>query len=292
MSVRLKLPTLIAALSFSLLAPTGMVLAAPGGGGGAGTGGSQSGGVLIAQVKYTTGGRGGGSSGDGCRWRLVDGTIDVDGSVVVTFPREINGVTYHLWEGQCPSVGYPTYYAFPETQPRDLLPALLDQLRQQRLPSPDPVFAQLDPVRGWAYVTVPMDFRTGGDSWRTVSVSASLGPVWATVTAQPLRLTFDPGDAAGNGPVSCVGDGPIAAYAPSTPGACSYTYSNASSTSPYDGYHFLTEMSIDWAVSWTSSTGAGGPLDTYSTSSTVPLAVAEVKGVVTCTGSRSEQGGC
>ena len=118
MSVRLTFPTLIAVLSLSLLAPTGTALAAPGAGGGAGTGGGQSGGVLTAQVKYTTGG-GGGSGGDGCRWKLTDGAIDVDGSVLVTFPLEINGVTYHLWEGQCPSVGYPTYYLFPETQPTD-----------------------------------------------------------------------------------------------------------------------------------------------------------------------------
>ena len=81
-------------------------------------------------------------------------------------------------------------------------------------------------------------------------------------------------------------------YVAATPGACSYTYVNASSTSPVDGYHFMTSMSIDWVVSWTSSSGAGGPLDGYSTSATAPLAVAEVQGVVTCTGSRSAEGGC
>jgi hypothetical protein len=49
---------------------------------------------------------------------------------------------------------------------------------------------------------------------------------------------------------------------------------------------------IDWDISWTSSTGAGGPLDGFSTTTTTPLAVAEVQGLVTCTGSRSHEGGC
>ena len=123
-------------------------------------------------------------------------------------------------------------------------------------------------------------------------MTASVGPVWATVTAVPVAMRFDPGDPAGPGAVQCGGADPVAAYVAEVPGACSYTYLNASSTSPYDGYHFLTTTSIDWAISWTSSTGAGGALDPYSTSASAPLAVAEVKGLVTCTGSRGEQGGC
>ena len=129
-----------------------------------------------------------------------------------------------------------------------------------------------------------------GDS--DLSGMRDLHEVWATVTAQPALLTFDPGDPNGSGAVSCAGSGPVADYVASTPGACSYTYTNASSTSPYDGYHFLTTMTIDWSISWASSSGAGGALEPFSTSATAELAVAEVKGLVTCTGSRSEQGGC
>ena len=108
----------------------------------------------------------------------------------------------------------------------------------------------------------------------------------------PESLTFDPGDPAGPGPVACGGDGPVAPYVAEVPGACSYTYVNASSTSPFDGYHFQTSMEIAWSISWTSSTGAGGALAPYTTSASALLAVAEVKGLVTCTGSRPEQGGC
>lgn len=275
-------------LCLVVLATAPAAEAAPGSGGGQGTGGSQSDGTIVAVVTYSTGGGGGG--GDGCDWTMIDGDVGVPNIGVAEWPRTQDGVTYHLWERRCPTL--TTYVELPETEPVDLLPGLLERLQTRELPSPEPVFTQLDPTHGWAYVTVPLDFRAGGNSWRTVSVTASFGPIWATVTAQPDRLAFDPGDPANGESTSCDGDAPVALYVASTPGACSYTYTNASSTSPYDGYHFMTSMTIDWSVSWTSSTGAGGPLEGYSTSSSAPLAVAEVQGIVTCTGARAEQGGC
>jgi hypothetical protein len=63
-----------------------------------------------------------------------------------------------------------------------------------------------------------------------------------------------------------------------------------SSTSPFDGYHFQTSMEIASSISWTSLTGAGGALEPYTTSASALLAVAEVKGLVTCTGSRPAGG--
>lgn len=284
-----------ACVALVMLLPDGRGVAAPGGGGGGvGTGGSGDG-VITAGVVYRTEGDGGGSGGggDGCRWTLVDGDVAVDGVGTATYPRTDGGVVYHLWEQDCP--GGPSWRnlrVVPAAEPRDLLPGLLRRLQQRELPKPEPIFEALDPSNGWAYVQVPLDFRVSGDSWRTVSVSASIGPVWATVTATPVRLAFDSGDPAGPSPVSCGGDSPIAPYAPATPGECSYTYLNSSSTSPVDGYHFTTVSTIDWDISWTSSTGAGGPLDGFSTSTTTPLAVAEVQGLVTCTGSRSQEGGC
>lgn len=262
--------------------------AAPGSGGGGGGGGSE-GGVITATVTLREGGRSSGGSSD-CTWERVDGAIGIPSMGVAEYPFVENGITYILYRKSCRS-GDGGWYLLPQTEPRDLLPSLLRQLRERSLPRPSPVFEMLDPVNHWAFVTVPVDFRAGGDSWRTVSATASIGPVWATVTAQPTTLTFDPGDPAGSGPVSCAGDAPVAAYVAATPGDCSYTYTNASSTSTFDGYHFLTTLTIEWAISWTSSSG-GGTLEPYSTSATAPLAVAEVKGLVSCTGSRGGQGGC
>lgn len=278
------LPIMVGAVA---LGPSASV-AGPGFGGGQGSGG-QVNGVLTAGVTFSGGGSSGG--GDGCVWTLIDGELGAENNGQVAWPRVKSGVVYHLWGRECPGQAWAVYEV-PETTPRDLLPIALRRLQERALPRPEPVFELLDPEFGWAYVRTPLDFRAGGDSWRPVSVTARIGPIWATVTAAPQTLTFDPGDPAGPGPVICGGDGPVAAYLPESPGACSYTYVNASSTSPYDGYHFLTTLTIDWTVSWTSSTGAGGPLASFQSSSTAELAVAEVHGVVVCTGSRPEQGGC
>ena len=261
--------------------------AAPGDGVDSGSAGAANG-VLVASVTYTS--EGGTSDSSRCSYEMVDGTFDAGTVGHGTWPRMANGVTFHLWRRTCPD-GL-TYIEFAETTPEDILPRLLDRLRREALPKPAPVFEMLDPAHGWAYVRTPLDFRVGAGAWAPVSVTAAVGPIWATVTALPSRLTFDPGDPAGPGAVSCAGDGPVAPYVPEEPGACSYTFLNASSTSPADGYHFQTRLTIDWTISWTSSTGAGGPLEPYATVADAPLAVAEVKGLVTCTGPRPEQGGC
>ena len=267
-------------------------MAAPGGSGGQGSG-RQTGGVLTAGVSFAdSNGSGGGD--DGCTWTRADGDLtDASNNGTATWPRidSATGIVYHLWQKRCGGQ-WQGLYEFPETDPETLLALALDRLESKVIPSPEPVLEMLDPEFGWAYVQTPLDFRAGGDSWRTVSVTARLGPVWATATASPETLTFDPGDPGGAPVVLCAGDAPIAPYIAEVPGECSYTYVNASSTSSYDGYHFLATLTIDWAVSWRSSTGAGGALSGYQSSRTAPIAVAEAKGLVVCTGSRPEQGGC
>lgn len=276
----------LAALSGGLVVAV-PVSAFPGNGGGQGTGGASQG-VITAEVTYST--EGGAASGSKCSYERIDGTFDAGSIGQGSWPRTANGVTFHLWRRTCPDG--VTYIEFAETTPEEILPRLLDRLKREALPKPTPVFEMLDPTHGWAYVRTPLDFRVGAGAWAPVSVTAAVGPIWATVTAQPSRLSFDPGDPAGPGAVSCAGDGPVAPYVPEVPGVCSYTFVNASSTSPVDGYHFMTRLTIDWSISWTSSTGTGGALAPYSTFTDAPLAVAEVKGLVTCTGPRPEQGGC
>jgi hypothetical protein len=280
-----------AATAAAILAalPAARAAAGPGSGGGTGSAGSDDG-VISAIVTVEVDGSEG--SGSACTWERVDGPVGAPELGSVTYPyTDAAGTTFSLWKKNCPGQANQ-WFIVPETDPEDLLPRLLEQLKSTRLPDPEPSFLALDPTHNWAYVTVPVDFRAGGDSLRTVSVSASIGPVWATVTAVPTGLTFDPGDPNGPGPVTCAGEAPVAGYDPAVPGECSYTYRNASSTSTYDGYHFVTTTSIDWSITWASSTGAGGTLEPYATSATALLAVAEVQGLVTCTGSRGEQGGC
>ena len=267
-----------------------VALAGPGDGSGQGGGGSDNG-TITAQVNWWANGGGSTGSGSGCSWLLVTGGLAVEGVGEVNWPRVKDGVLLNLWRRTCPDG--ESWYELPVVDPvTDLLPLLLTRLQQEQLPQPTPVFAVLDPEFGWAYVRTPIDFRAGSGSWTPVSVAASIGPYWARVTATPGTLTFDPGDAAGTGPVSCGGANPVAVYIAEEPGACSYTYVNAASTSAYDGYHFLTTFTIDWQIAWASSTGGGGALDPFSTSATAELAVAEAKGIVTCTGALPDQGGC
>jgi hypothetical protein len=222
----------------------------------------------------------------------VDGDLTVENNGTGSWPRTDpeTSVVYHLWNRVC--AGASGLIELPEMDPATLRDLALERLKDEDIPTPEPVLQLLDPEFGWAYVRTPLDFRAGGDSWRMVSVTARLGPLWATVSASPQTLTFDSGDPNGPPPVSCGGDAPVAGYVAESPGACSYSYANASSTSPYDGYHFLASLTIDWVVSWESSTGAGGALPGHQSTGTTELAVAEAKGLVVCTGSRPEQGGC
>ena len=225
-----------------------------------------------------------------CTWTLANSGVTVDDIGSLTWPRVIGDTTYNLYLRRCPNGD--SWVEVPERTSGDLLPGLLSDLRSRALPRPTAVFEMLDPEFGWAYVRTPLDFRAGGDSWRQVSVTASAGPVWATVTAVPAALTFDPGDPAGAGSVTCDGEAPTDPYVAEWPGECSYTFTNSSSTSPHDGYHFLTTLSIEWTITWVSSGGGSGSFEPYTTSTTTELAVAEVKGLVTCTGPRAAQGGC
>jgi len=137
--------TRVAALT-TVIAVVGMLpalsaSALPGSGGGGGSSGSGEGGTIVATVTYSTGG--GGSSG--CQWQRVDGQLGAGPEGAATFPyTNPQGVTFNLWRKTC-STG-ETWYVIPETDPEDLLPVLLEQVKETALPSPEPTFLALDPV--------------------------------------------------------------------------------------------------------------------------------------------------
>ena len=68
-------------------------------------------------------------------------------------------------------------------------------------------------------VGLPEWFWVPAGEWHARSVTVTAGRVWATATAAPLRLTFQPG--AGLSPVSCTGPG--AAYNRHLPAAQQHT---------------------------------------------------------------------
>jgi hypothetical protein len=217
--------------------------------------------------------------------RVDEGEMDP-----ANWPRTArNGDVYDLYLRQCAGEDQRTVEVLRAEPEVDLMPVALRDLREKQLPVPITDFLALDSEFGWAYVRVPVDFRVA-NAVQPVSVTASVGPVWATVTALPSRVTFEPGEPGGH-TVACSAAGATVGYDPATPGECSYAYANSSAISA-NGRTFTTTTSIEWTISWTSSTGAGGGLGGYTTSSSAPLAVAEIQALVTCTGPRPEQGGC
>lgn len=204
--------------------------------------------------------------------------------------RESNGVTETLYVETCAGEQSGSFVWVPNITAADLLPALSDRVRAELQP-PQVQFEGLDPEFGWAYVTVPLDFRVTNLAPVSVTASVAAGPlfVWATVTATPSTVTFLPGEPRG-GPMSCSSSGAAMAYYPDTPGECSYTYRDTSAISA-NGRTFTTTLSVDWVVTYDSSSGSG-TLPTLTLSSSTELAVAEIQALVTCTGPRPEQGGC
>ena len=133
------------------------------------------------------------------------------------------------------------------------------------------------PPRGHeGLVGLPEWFWIPAGDWRRRQVTVSAGPVWASVTAVPVGLTFAPG--AGLSPTSCAGPG--TPYNPRRPAAaqhtdCSYIYEQPSVGQPGNAYQ--APATVTWRVSWTGSGVAGGVLDA-SLPVTVDFAVPVAQG--------------
>ena len=221
-----------------------------------------------------------------CLWQLAD-----DQSVLghETWPyTDTQGRVWHLYRRDC-GTGIE-WTAVIDQPPGKLLDQAIADLQTKILPVPTPTFIPYDDHFHWAIVKVPLDIRVTTNTWRPYQVSASNGLWTITVTATPHTLTFDPGEHHNDAqpPITCSGTEPVAGYEPNYPGACSYTYLHASSTSRYDGYHFLTNTALAWTITWTQTDTTGTTiLDTgtrpdLTTTTQTPLAIAEIQALV-CT---------
>jgi hypothetical protein len=219
-----------------------------------------------------------GTDASDCRWRPTlphDAVIGVQGPVV----RTTGGVTYQLFDRVCPKG--TTLHWIPRLPPSSLAEHAADLLRS-RLPLPRPGFA---PSPDRTVVQVGVWFWTDPAVWRPVSVTAWVptptGTLWATTTARPTRLTLDPGDGdLGTGLVTCSGPGRIwqPADGDSSASPCSYTYAHASAV--HTAGRFPARVAIEWQISWTSSTGAGGALADHTTWADQPVTVSEIQALV------------
>lgn len=227
---------------------------------------------------YSGGWRGTASS---CTWAPHDATPG--GSKPTYLYKTEYGLRYQLYDKRCPSQPL-TYVWVPELDSRRLSYHATAYL-EDRLPAPRASFA---PPAGAGVVTVATWFWI--DAWSPVSVTAWVptatgGYRWATTTARPVALVFDPGDGVlGTGAVTCTGPGTRWRTADgderASPAGCQYTYRHSSVRAP-DGRRFAARVTIVWDVSWRSSSGAGGYAGRLRTSSSYGMTVRELQALVT-----------
>jgi hypothetical protein len=143
----------------------------------------------------------------------------------------------------------------PRITPQQLLQQALSELQ---IPTLRPDTA---PPRGKdGLVGLAEWFWVPAGDWHARSVTVSAGPVWATATATPIALSFQPGG--GLAAVECRGPG--TAYQSAKPASeqhstCSYIYDQPSLGQPGNAYQ--ASVVITWRVSWAGSGGAGGVLN-------------------------------
>jgi len=246
--------------------------------GSSGGGSSDPGSGSIAAGVYVYWGRWSGRHSS-CVWTPYTGDTAVDDRLShdpVT--KVVGGDRYTLFTQTCPGALERLVWIGPGT-PRVLVGDARDALAR-RLPRPEPATA---PDAVSVFVTVPMWFWTA-TAWADESVTAWVptptgGTVWATTTATPARLRLDPGD--GSPVVECAGPGEpwTEGFGDEATSECSHVFQHSSLMAP-DGAAFRGSLSIEWDVSWTSSTGGGGPLEPLVTSSPVTFQVGEIQAVV------------
>jgi hypothetical protein len=160
--------------------------------------------------------------------------------------------------------------AAPAVTPQELLQIAIGKLH---IPVPLPKTA---PPRGKdGLVGLPEWFWVG--NWDPVHVTVAVGPVWATATAVPQQLTFNPGG--GLADMTCHGPGTV--YRSKLPLSaqhtdCSYTYDQPSAGQPGNAYQ--ASVTVSWNISWVGSGGAGGEVAAGVTSNapfTLPVAAGE-----------------
>jgi hypothetical protein len=127
-------------------------------------------------------------------------------------------------------------------------PAALAQQAEKQLGLGAPGIEMAPPSGSPQLVGVPTWMWIDPGSWRTLSASASAGPVTATATATPARVVWD----LGNGrSVTC--DGPGTPYVASEPDAktdCSYTWAEPG--------NYMVSATVYWSVTWTAIGAPGG----------------------------------
>jgi hypothetical protein len=196
----------------------------------------------------------------------------------------VGSIRYDLYQRHTPD-GQMTLVWIPRPSTAQLAQNAAILVRG-RLPQPSVMTA---PPTDSVVINVGMWIWADMNWWRPVTAMAWVptvfGSAWARTTATPARLRFisqDDGTANGGlvGSMEC--DGPgfewSVAFGDEASSPCMYTYQHSSVSR--DGGVFVGVVSVDWEISWTSNSGTGGILPSYTTSSFVAVTVDELQALV------------
>lgn len=156
-----------------------------------------------------------------------------------------------------------------------------------RLPDPSgdrsPSPSQLYNGYPFTYLNLWTFYWTDPGAWvncgGACTATARAGGNYATVTARPVSLTFDPGN--GSPAVSCPGPGrpwveSDGNNAP-TGGACAYKYAHV--TGPGYDQPVTSTQTITWELTWVGSNNTAGTLTQRTTARNGPLNVLQIQTV-------------
>ncbi|MGH9164837.1 MAG: hypothetical protein ACRDZW_04895 [Acidimicrobiales bacterium] len=166
-------------------------------------------------------------------------------------------------------------FAVPESPPVDT--AVLALQARQSVAIPDPPMATSPRADRKLYTRVMTWLWVDRAWWRGYSSTAAAGAVSTTVVATPVRAVWSMGD---GGQTICTGPG--VEWRPGMTNDqtnCSYTYKNSSATQRSDS--FTMAVSVEFDVSWTSNTGAGGSLARITRSTSRAVQVGEIQAIET-----------
>ena len=198
-------------------------------------------------------------------------------------PPELNGLTVMILR-DCEDADTGEYVSIdlifivpPLSQQTD--PRELALMARQQLPFPLPDVAFSPPLEDPDdFLLVQLDSWIWATNWAEVSRTASAGGVLATVTARPVRMTWDftPRRSDPETEGGCAGPG--TPYDPSKrpeaqSTACSITFRHSSAGEP--GAAYEGRITVVYEVSWSSNVGAGGSLGTVPRTTVLPVRVGE-----------------
>ena len=262
----------LAVMTATIVATTPAAFA--GGGGGNGDAGASvgAGGVIVTVGTAGSLGKPGGGSGSSpapsCGLEYIDGK---------NMPRMVDNSTQGYWVmdtclGLAPASlrWIPTTPGGPAPIPSDIAKTALSRAAWPTIK------VDFNPSPGRLLVNFPTWLRlTSG--WRTITASASVAGISATVTAKPESVQWEMGDGT---TVTCHSAG--AAYdahlswqANLTARDCGYSYPTSSSGSA--GGRYSVTVTVHYAVTWTSNAGGGGSLGGYDRKASTKVAVGQIE---------------